>query len=147
MNEAKLLGPGGVSKDPIKKILVVDDDDMVRNALRRTIRGIGKSDKMEFILESAPSVADAVRMIQGGFNPDVIFSDMMMPDETGRDFLERLEKEYPALVNRFCFVSGGATSPELRTLLEYMRAMGRMIDKPFEIHQIRHVIRTILELE
>ena len=89
----------------------------------------------------------AIQMIEGGVVPDVILSDMMMPEKTGKDLLEWLEKERPELVSRFCFVSGGATSPDLKDLLEYMRALGRMIDKPFEIDQIRDVIRSILNLK
>lgn len=135
------------SDHPKGTILLVDDEDMLRSALKRTIRVIGQKDKMELAVVSVGSVEVAMQIIQGGLNPDVIFSDMMMPEATGQDFLERLEKEYPALVSRFCFVSGGGLSQGHQELLEYMKKIDRMIEKPFEMHQIRDVIRSILGLK
>lgn len=128
-------------------VLLVDDDELVRKALQRTIRGISRTDKVELLVESVGSAQEGMLMIQSGFIPDVIFSDMMMPDVTGKDFLEWLEKNHPELVSRFCFVSGGAKGGDLEELLRYMKAIGRMVDKPFEIDQIRDVIRSILNVK
>lgn len=132
---------------PKSTVLLVDDDECVRRALQRTIRGIGRTDKIELLVESVGSAEEAMSMIQMGYDPGVIFSDMMMPELTGKDFLEWLEKNHPELVSRFCFVSGGAKGDDLEELLRYMKAIGRMIDKPFEIDQIRNVIRSILGLK
>lgn len=132
---------------PKSTVLLVDDDECVRKALQRTIRGIGRTDKIELLVESVGSAEEAMSMIQMGYDPGVIFSDMMMPELTGKDFLEWLEKNHPELVSRFCFVSGGAKGDDLEELLRYMKAIGRMIDKPFEIDQIRNVIRSILGLK
>ncbi|MBI5421512.1 response regulator [Candidatus Peregrinibacteria bacterium] len=135
------------SEIPKGKVLLVDDDELVRKALQWTIRGLARSDKMELAVDSVESVDLAIEKIQGGLNPDVILSDMMMPEKTGKDFLDWLEKEHPELVRRFCFVSGGAKEEDLKALLGYMGAMGRMIEKPFEIDQVRDVIRSILNLK
>jgi CheY-like chemotaxis protein len=147
MEHGKLPENEAAAETPKKWVLIVDDEAMILKVLQRTILRMGKEGAGKLDVASASSVDEAVQMIQGGLEPAVILSDMMMPNKTGKDFLEWLEKEHPALVSRFCFVSAGATSQSLQAQLEYMRAMKRMIDKPFDADQIRDVIRSILGLE
>jgi len=92
-------------------VLVVDDETALRNALlrfldRRGIRGEGVSDG-----------AAALRVLQQG-RFDVIISDVRMPGMSGREFLERLQRDRPDLVPRIVFSTGDTFAPDTAALLK-----------------------------
>jgi signal transduction histidine kinase len=72
------------------RVLVVDDDYRVLDALRLLLRRIGAT------VSIAQSVADAEVLLQ--HDPvDVVLSDLAMPGEDGCSFMERLRRTRPAL--------------------------------------------------
>jgi CheY-like chemotaxis protein len=48
---------------------------------------------------------------------DVIVSDIRMPGMSGAEFLERLRREHPAMVNRLVFTTGDTFAADTSTLL------------------------------
>ena len=68
------------------KALIVDDERLARNALRRVLR---PHEEVEVVGE-AGSADEALHAIRKSF-PDVIFLDVEMPGGSGFDLLERLE--------------------------------------------------------
>jgi len=67
-------------------ILVVDDDDRLRELLRRYLAGQG------FIVSTASGAAEA-RPILNSLSYDLMVLDVMMPGETGLDFARSLRRE------------------------------------------------------
>lgn len=67
-----------------KKVLIVDD----RGEFRKLTKTILSS---RYEVESAEDGISALSLLQSGYMPDVIVSDIMMPGLGGSDFLEQLK--------------------------------------------------------
>ena len=67
-----------------RKILVIDDKQEFRR-LTKTIL-LSKYD-----VEAAENGIHALSILQGGYLPDLIISDLMMPVLDGKDFLEQIK--------------------------------------------------------
>ena len=115
-------------------VLIVDDETALRNALlkflgRRGIQGEGVADG-----------GDALRALRER-DFDVIISDVRMPGMSGREFLERLGRERPALVARLIFSTGDTFAPETAALI---KEAGRpTVTKPFDFAELERVIRQV----
>jgi two-component system response regulator HydG len=69
--------------EPMSRILVIDDDDAVREAMSRMLRAAG------YTVQAACSGEDGFELARAGAF-DVILSDMRMPGISGLDVLKRL---------------------------------------------------------
>jgi two-component system chemotaxis response regulator CheY len=67
-----------------KKVLIVDD----RGEFRKLTKTILSS---RYEVESAEDGISALSLLQSGYMPDVIISDILMPGLGGSDFLEQLK--------------------------------------------------------
>ena len=74
-----------------RRILVVDDEQNVVNALRRTLRREG------FEVHSAIRADEALRMLPQ-VQPDLVISDHLMPLMTGLEFLKKVRLRAPDCV-------------------------------------------------
>src|SRR5882672_6914839 len=115
-------------------VLVVDDETALRNALlrfleRRGIRGEGVSDG-----------AEALRVLQQR-RFDVIISDVRMPGMSGREFLERLQRDRPELVARVVFSTGDTFAPDTAALLKESGLP--TVTKPFDFAMLERMIREV----
>ncbi len=70
----------------LKHILVVDDDTRLRNLLQRFLRENG------FMVSTAKDAEEA-RMMMRQYKFNLLIVDVMMPKESGLDFLSSLRKE------------------------------------------------------
>ena len=75
------------------KALLVDDERLARNELRRLL---AEFPEVEIVGEAAN--AKQARELMGTLKPDLLFLDVQMPGETGIDFLESLEPPVPNVV-------------------------------------------------
>lgn len=76
-----------------KRILFVDDEPFILEALKRGLRGMRHEWEMAFVT-SASAALDELR--QERF--DAVVTDMRMPGMDGAEFLENVQKEYPNTV-------------------------------------------------
>jgi CheY-like chemotaxis protein len=67
-------------------VLVVDDDDENRESLVAILERDG------YFACSADNGAKAIEVLQGGLDPDLILTDLMMPVMSGWDLCETLKK-------------------------------------------------------
>ena len=67
-------------------ILLVEDDDVIRDALGEILRAEG------YEVASVNHGADALERIQAGFHPSLIVTDLMMPVMDGWQLLAALNK-------------------------------------------------------
>lgn len=66
------------------RILVVDDDEDIRNLVQARLRGAGH------LVVSAPSGPEALEVVEARGAPDLAVLDVSMPGMTGLELLEQL---------------------------------------------------------
>lgn len=89
----------GGSKKTMKKILIVDDDKTIRTVLTRYLENRG------YQVEQVTSGAQALVAV-GKNPPDLVVSDVMMPEMDGIEFCRRLRATPSGQLMPFIFLSG-----------------------------------------
>ena len=112
------------------RILVIDDEPSIRNALRRVLHG------HEIVEAGSGERARAILEADQRF--DVILCDMMMPEMSGMDLHRWLEEDKPELARRLVFVTGGAFTPHAKEYLD--RVANLRVDKPFDATNLQKLV-------
>lgn len=118
-------------------ILLIDDDDSVRRVLRRLLEREGHE------VRDAADGAAGLRLL-GERRPDVVLTDVYMPEMDGIELLmgiQEAEPELPVIV-----VSGGGFA-SADFVLEDAAQLGAdaILSKPFERAVVLDTIRRVLE--
>ncbi len=113
-----------------RRIIFVDDDENVGQALRRMLRPMRNEWDMEF----AASGGEALEKMSA--EPfDIVISDMHMPGMHGADFLGEVMDRYPETI-RFA-LSG---SPGSDTVIRTASIVHQFLVKPFDPHLLMQLI-------
>ncbi|MFA6006812.1 MAG: response regulator [Candidatus Paceibacterota bacterium] len=72
---------------PNKKILIIDDDKFLLDMYAMKFSG------KDFDIETSQNASDSLSNIVGGYHPDVILLDLVMPGMDGFGFLEEMKKK------------------------------------------------------
>ena len=116
------------------RILAIDDEPMVLQALRRMLR--------EHEVVGVDQPRDALAMLLRGDRFDVILSDIMMPQMTGVGLYEELLVHRPELARRIVFMTGGAVSSRVADFLAVVPNV--CLEKPFSAVELRAFIAQLL---
>ena len=116
------------------RILLIDDEAMLRRAVRRMLEPI-------HTVVEAPTGREALTLLAGDDTFDVIICDLMMPELDGPSFYERIGALHPALLDRVVFLTGGAFTPRAKAFVATARP--RVLEKPIATEELRSVIRQI----
>jgi PAS domain S-box-containing protein len=90
-------------------VLIVDDDKLFRNSLRRIL-------EKYYDVSVAPNGERAAELLAER-RYDAVLCDLIMPRVTGMDLYETIVKRSPEQGARFVFLTGGTNSPEARDFL------------------------------
>lgn len=125
-----------VSSPVRKRILVVDDEETVRESLRMLLHGDYDVDTAE----DADSALSRLDPTNAAF--DLILLDVMMPGIDGLGLLERVRGEFPSLP-----VIMLTASTTVRSAVSAMK-LGAIdyVNKPFDIEELRGLIQTTMDL-
>lgn len=93
------------------KALLIDDERLARNELRRLLADIPE---IEIVGEAAN--AKQAREQIASLTPDLLFLDVQMPGETGMELLESLEPPAPAVIFTTAFDEFAVKAFELNAL-------------------------------
>ena len=113
------------------RILIVDDEAHLVQALRRTLGG-----KHDLTTTTLPN--EALARITGGESFDVILCDVVMPETSGIELYERVRAKFPEQADRFIFMTGGAFTQRMRKFLG--RIENLTLDKPFSAARLMEVL-------
>jgi CheY-like chemotaxis protein len=130
-DEADRSAPAKAPSRPRSRILVVDDEPLVRTVLERTLR-----DEHEVV--TCGGAREALDLLDHGERFDLVFSDLLMPGLTGMDLHAELTRSHPALAQRVVFLTGGAYTEAARAFLAQPGM--ECVEKPFDLESIRQVI-------
>ena len=115
------------------KILVVDDERSIRNALQQVLEYDGHRVRLS---PDGPSGLDDYAQ----FKPDVTLLDVKMPRMDGLEVLERIQKEDPGAI--VVMISGHGT---IRTAVEATRKGAfDFLEKPLKIDRLHLTLRNAL---
>lgn len=117
----------------LKHILVVDDDTRLRNLLQKFLRENG------FFVSTAKDANDA-RVIMASYKLDLLIVDVMMPNETGLEFLANLRQDSDVPV--IMLTAMGEVSDRISGL---EKGADDYISKPFEPQELVLRIKSILK--
>ena len=122
---------------PRRHILVVDDEEPVRNTLTRLLRHLG------YGVSVASSARDALTLVGAGAPaPDLAIVDLTMPDLSGEATAELLGIRWPELP--VIFTSGYGDSEQGPSFDPTRRAM---LAKPFDVAAVRRQVAAALREE
>ncbi len=85
-------------------VLLVEDDELVRDAMTKTLVRAG------YLVMTAPTARDAISLLRTPLSPiDVVLLDINLPDVSGVDLCARIRELQPNLKVVVCT---GGTDPE-----------------------------------
>lgn len=123
-----------------RTLLIVDDEENVRNALKRSLR------KENYAVFTAPGPEEALEILKQ--QPiDLVVSDHLMPKLTGLEFLKLVHDRYPG-VGRIMLTGHADMETAIKAINE--GEIYRFLQKPWddvEIKVILHLAFEQIELE
>jgi CheY-like chemotaxis protein len=122
------------------RLLVVDDNELVRSAVTRLLRRVGASVK-----ELDPCGEPEERVVERvvGALPDFVVLDLYLGDRGGLTLWNRLRDEMPEIAARTLFVSGAVPGdPAWTAALETGQPV---LPKPFDLDQLVDAIHGLRE--
>lgn len=117
--------------EPVRplNILVVDDEPLIGEGIRRALRG--------HRVEIARGGREAIERCNND-DFDLVLCDVMMPDLSGMEVYGKLRIAKPGFEAKFVFMTGGAFTPKARDFLESVQA--EHIEKPFSLRELRTLV-------
>ena len=112
-------------------VLLVDDDDMLRDLGRRSLERLGET---VYVVSSGAEALAFLAARRGDVS--VVLTDLTMPEMSGLELIERLDVEHPGIP--IVAVSGFTVNLEARGDLE-ARSIP-FVSKPYTIHDIRRAL-------
>ncbi|HEX3597089.1 MAG TPA: ATP-binding protein [Polyangiaceae bacterium] len=113
------------------RVLVVDDEPLVADMLRRTL-----ADGHDVTV--ATDARTALDFVLSGAEFDLIFCDLLMPRMSGMDLYTALRAERPGVEERIVFMTGGAFTERAAAFLATVP--NRKMSKPFDLTELERVV-------
>ena len=133
---ASVPAPGEVGANGAETVLVVEDEEGVRHLTRRILERQGYT-----VIEACDGRDALQRAAAHGGRIDLLLTDMVMPEMTGRALAEVLVAERPGL--RVLYMSGYTDDEIVR---RGMRDAGSgFVEKPFTTTSLVRVVRAALD--
>lgn len=120
----------------MSRILIIEDEDVLRANLRRFLRLEGHE-----VIEAADGRAGIVAA--RAHLPDLIICDLMMPELDGFAVLREVRNDPATRRVAFCFLTASAEKDTRRSGLA--QGADEYLTKPFELDEMRAVIARLLD--
>jgi CheY-like chemotaxis protein len=120
---------------PGESILVVEDDERVRQTLVESLRELG------YAAIHVPDAAAAITRLEAGMDVTLLFTDIIMPGRTGKQLADEVKMRWPAIkvlyttgYSRNAIVHNGVLDPGVQ-----------VITKPYTLEQLAAKLREVLD--
>ena len=111
------------------RVLLIEDDPVTRWIVRKSLRHACR-------FATAPTASQAYAMFQS-FQPDIVFLDINLPDQSGRAVLEWILRNDPGV--RVIMFSSNDNLDNIAQTLE--KGASGFIAKPFLKEELLHYVR------
>jgi PAS domain S-box-containing protein len=118
------------------RVLVIDDDPGVANTLRAMLEAHHE-------VKSVESGREALKILMGDEEFDIVFCDLVMPELSGIDLYYALELNRPQKASRVVFMTGGVFTAEAQRFLAEVK--NRRIEKPFSLARVEQLLAEAVE--
>jgi CheY-like chemotaxis protein len=116
-------------------LLVVDDEPLVRSALRRALGG-------QHAVTCPKTVAEAQALIAGGMRFDLILCDLMEAGLAGKAFYDKIFARDPEQARRIVFLTAGTFAADI---VDFLNAIpNRRIGKPCDAKDLRRLVNELI---
>lgn len=117
------------------KVLVVDDDDVVRHTVKRVLKQSG------FDVTECASGEECLKALETGFH-GLILMDIVMPKMDGWETIDAMIRSGYAQNNIVCMLTGKETPDE--KMNRYKEYVLDYITKPFDNRELVDIVRQYL---
>jgi signal transduction histidine kinase len=118
-------------------IMVVEDDDRVRSMSVEALKELG------YTVVQVGSPAEAIRMIEAGQRLDLLFTDVVMPEMSGRLLADRLLALKPDL--KVLFTTGYTRNAIVHNGV--LDSGTQLLPKPFSLDDLAAKVRSMLDVD
>ena len=110
-------------------VLVVDDEDQIRQLIRETLEQSG------YEVEEASNGKQGLERYRAK-PADLVIMDILMPDQDGLESIMTLRREFPA--SRVIAITGGSDMIGILNFLDVAKMLGarRTLQKPFDMQTL-----------
>jgi CheY-like chemotaxis protein len=125
-----------VRKTTVKDILVVDDDEQVRGLIKRILKQFGYS------VREASDGKEASGLLNLR-EPDLLITDMSMPQKTGNMLIEEMRTQHPDIP---IIAVSGAPTVQPGIYLRIAKSLGAdyILAKPFSTDNLLRLVKGAL---
>ncbi|MEO6771937.1 MAG: PAS domain S-box protein [Kofleriaceae bacterium] len=116
------------------RILMIDDEAAVGRSIRLLLAP-------DHDVVNVMRALDGLAHLEAGEHFDMILCDVMMPEMSGIELYEQLERRFPVYLQRIVFMTGGAFTSQARDALEQLGAP--RLEKPFSEAALRRAIAIV----
>ncbi|PKN78052.1 MAG: response regulator [Candidatus Cloacimonetes bacterium HGW-Cloacimonetes-1] len=121
----------------MKKILIIEDENSFRNVLEQMLRKAG------YEIQSAED-GNCALTICDDFIPDLVLTDIIMPDKEGLETIQELIIRFPE-IKIIAMSGGGRFGPDSYLPLAKKLGAKRTLQKPFMRDELLSTILEVLE--
>jgi CheY-like chemotaxis protein len=126
------------AKKRMSSVLVVDDEDQIRQLIRETLTQAG------YQVTEARDGKDALQQYR--LSPtDLVIMDILMPDQDGLESITTLKHEFPNV--KIIAITGGSDMIGILNFLDVAKMLGahRTLQKPFDMKTLIEAAETELQ--
>jgi DNA-binding NtrC family response regulator len=131
--ERTLAGESETVARPIRKVLIVDDDDSFREVLTDMLTAA------DYVPLAVPSAEEALKQLEYG-EVDAVITDIKMPGMDGVELLKKVKQRSPELP--VILITGYMSAPQATTDEAAATADG-FLKKPFRIDNIISILKDL----
>lgn len=119
----------------MKKILIIEDDTAIRESLAEMLQ---LNNYEVLAMDNALEISNIVE----DFRPDILITDIIMPDKDGIEIIIEIRKKYPDII--LIAISGGGriNSESYLNTAKYLGA-DATLKKPFTHDQLLNILKNL----